>query len=130
MSPWIPSKGPLGTLQTNFNSVVRHLTGHFAAGQVEEQVSGDADDDEIMLGELPLEVLQHMFSLLDPLTLGNVSCVSRTWHRLSEDDSLWKNCLLQVALDSTAAQSKTGLTYRQQFTRLATSKLFAFLGCP
>jgi len=75
-----------------------------------------------MLGELPLEVLQHMFSLLDPLTLGTVSCVSSTWHSLSEDESLWKRCLAQVAVDNATAQSKSALTYRQQFNTLASSK--------
>ncbi|DBA95532.1 TPA: hypothetical protein ACH3X3_013388 [Trebouxia sp. C0006] len=79
----------------------------------------DPDGVDTMLGELPLEVLQHMFSLLDPLTLGAVSCVSTTWHQLSEEESLWKRCLTQVAVDNATAQSKSAATYRQQFNTLA-----------
>ena len=82
----------------------------------------DPDGDDTMLGELPLEVLQHMFSLLDPLTLGAVSCVSTTWHRLSEEESLWERCLTQVAVDSATAHSESALTYRQQFNSLASRK--------
>ncbi len=91
---------------------------NYLAGLSEE----DPDGVDTMLGELPLEVLQHMFSLLDPLTLGAVSCVSTTWHQLSEEESLWKRCLTQVAVDNATAQSKSAATYRQQFNTLASRK--------
>lgn len=74
----------------------------------------DEEGDDTVLGELPLEVLRHMFSLLDPLTLGTASCVCTTWHDLSQDEGLWKRCLAQVALDSGSSHGRSA-TWRQRF---------------
>jgi len=41
---------------------------------------------------------------------------------LSEEESLWKRCLTQVAVDNATAQSKSAATYRQQFNTLASRK--------
>ncbi|KAL3143941.1 hypothetical protein ABBQ32_003756 [Trebouxia sp. C0010 RCD-2024] len=77
----------------------------------------DAEGDDTVLGELPLEVLQHMFTLLDPVTLGVVSCVCSTWHSLSQDESLWQRCLAQVTLVNSSSSSSS-----RQHTRSATSR--------
>ena len=82
----------------------------------------DSEGDDIVLGELPLEVLQHMFSLLDPVTLGAASCVCTTWHALSQDDSLWQGCLAQVAIASSSTHNRSA-TCRQQFNAVVASKL-------
>lgn len=107
--------------QARFRRVQQEYKKRFVSLSRKDKQSGcngeDPDDDDTMLGELPLEVLRHVFSLLDPLTLGTVSCVSTAWHRLSEDESLWKRCLHQVAVVSAATQSNS--TYRQQFNTLA-----------
>ncbi|KAL3149929.1 hypothetical protein ABBQ38_013292 [Trebouxia sp. C0009 RCD-2024] len=76
----------------------------------------DAEGDDTVLGELPLEVLQHMFTLLDPVTLGVASCVCSTWHSLSQDESLWQRCLAQVTLVNSSSSSS------RQHTRSATSR--------
>ena len=88
-----------------------------AAGPVEE----DAESEDLVLGELPLEVLRHMFSLLDPLTLGTASCVCSTWHHLSQDEALWKRCLAQVAVGGGSSHGKP-TTYRQHFNAVVASK--------
>ena len=101
--------------------------GHFfntvpCADIAEEESEGD---DDTVLGELPLEVLQHMFSLLDPLTLGAASCVCTTWHALSQDESLWQRCLAQVAIGSSSSSSHTrSATRRQQFNVVVASGYF------
>lgn len=81
----------------------------------------DAEGDDTVLGELPLEVLQHMFSLLDPVTLGAASCVCTTWYALSQDDSLWQRCLAQVAVASSSSHNRSA-TRRQQFNAVVASK--------
>lgn len=81
----------------------------------------DAEGDDTVLGELPLEVLQHMFSLLDPVTLGTASCVCTTWYALSQDDSLWQRCLAQIAIASSSSHNRSA-TRRQQFNAVVASK--------
>lgn len=81
----------------------------------------DTEGDDTVLGELPLEVLQHMFSLLDPVTLGAASCVCTTWYALSQDDSLWQRCLGQVAIASSSSHNRSA-TRRQQFNAVVASK--------
>ena len=81
----------------------------------------DADGDDTVLGELPLEVLQHMFSLLDPVTLGAASCVCTTWYAMSQDDSLWQRCLAQVAIASSSSHNRS-TSHRQQFNAVVASK--------
>ena len=36
----------------------------------------------------------EIFKYLDGRTLGNIASVSKTWRRLSEDESLWKSIVL------------------------------------
>ena len=81
----------------------------------------DEEGDDTVLGELPLEVLQHMFGLLDPVTLGAASCVCTTWYALSQDESLWQRCLAQVAISSSSSHSRSA-TRRQLFNAVVASK--------
>lgn len=84
----------------------------------------DEEGDDTVLGELPLEVLQHMFGLLDPVTLGAASCVCTTWYALSQDESLWQRCLAQVAIASSSSSSHSrSATRRQQFNAVVASKV-------
>lgn len=95
----------------------KHVIG--PPGTAEE----DSEGDDTVLGELPLEVLQHMFSLLDPVTLGAASCVCTTWHNLSQDETLWKRCLAQVALGSSSSSHSRSASCRQQFNAVVSSEI-------
>lgn len=47
-------------------------------------MSGESDDDEssaVMLGDVPLEVIQSILQALDPLSLSAAACVCR-WERM------------------------------------------------
>lgn len=95
----------------------------------------DTDIDDL-LGELPLEVVHHMFGFLDPVTLGKAACVCSTWHQIvTQDDSIWQGCCQQLAAGGSTLTNKLqqplpeGLTYHQLFTSTVTSKLYLCCAC-
>ena len=95
-----------------------------------EQTVDDADD---LLGDLPLEVVHHMFGFLDPLTLGKASCVCLAWQQLvRKDEALWRQCFCQVtennATIAVGSQKPLpqGLTHQQLFMSTVTSKYKTF----
>jgi hypothetical protein len=49
----------------------------------------DADDPDFVFDSLPVDVLQHIFEALDPISLAHAACTCAAWRAAAEDDVLW-----------------------------------------
>lgn len=68
------------------------------------------------LKELPPEIALQILSYVDsPSTLAHANCVSKYWHALIRDDTLWK--LLCQSYNYRVIEEKEGFSYKDHFKR-------------
>ncbi|UJR20923.1 hypothetical protein I4U23_024032 [Adineta vaga] len=62
---------------------------------------------KIEINEFPDDLLLSIFRYLSPIDLLNVGIVSRRWHAVSQDESLWRSLVHSYGLDQTASSNTT-----------------------
>jgi len=64
--------------------------------QQQQLLSKPSDDDTVTIEDLPYEVLLQVFRFLPPFELVRVSSVSRRWHSVATDVTLWRTLALNT----------------------------------